>query len=380
MSNAWWSVKRETLLALMEARASAYVYDLETVAARCAELKALSAVDRVWYAIKANAHPELLRAVVDAGLGLECVSVEELRHARAALPNGGAGNLLFTPNFAARAEYQEALDIGAQITLDGLYPLEAWPEMWRGVEVIARFNPDRPRGHHRHVHTAGPRAKFGVPISDADQFAALADKAGAHVTGLHAHAGSGVDDPSHWREIGMVLGGLRDKFPDADMFNLGGGLGVPATAEAPRLDFEAFNASLEALKLDTPGIKLWLEPGRYVAAEAGVLLSRVTQVKTAHGARFIGIATGMNSLIRPALYNAVHEIVNLSRIDAEAEGLASVVGPICESADALGVDRLLPRAEEGDVMLIANAGAYGHTMSSHYNMRAPAEEIILEPS
>jgi len=108
-----------------------------------------------------------------------------------------------------------------------------------------------------------------------------------------------------------------------------------------------------------------------------VLLARVTQLKAKGGVRFVGIATGMNSLIRPALYGAYHEIANLTRLDEPSTELVSVVGPICESADVLGHDRLLPPTNEGDVLLIANAGAYGHTMSSGYNLRAPAEELLL---
>jgi diaminopimelate decarboxylase/aspartate kinase len=122
---------------------------------------------------------------------------------------------------------------------------------------------------------------------------------------------------------------------------------------------------------------VWLEPGRYLVSAAGVLLARVTQLKSKGEVRFVGIATGMNSLIRPALYGAYHEIANLTRVDEPATELVSVVGPICESADVLGHDRLLPLTHEGDVLLIANAGAYGHAMSSQYNLRAPAPERFL---
>ena len=120
-----------------------------------------------------------------------------------------------------------------------------------------------------------------------------------------------------------------------------------------------------------------MEPGRYPVAESGVLLSAVTQIKHAFGTRFIGLGTGMNSLIRPALYGARHEIVNLSRYDEEGTGMASIVGPICESADLLGADRLMPETKEGDVIAIAEAGAYGAVMSSRYNLREPADEVVI---
>jgi diaminopimelate decarboxylase/aspartate kinase len=121
-----------------------------------------------------------------------------------------------------------------------------------------------------------------------------------------------------------------------------------------------------------------MEPGRYLVADAGVLLARTTQQKGKGAFRYLGIDTGMNSLIRPALYDAWHEIVNLTQLDQPATALYQVVGPICESGDVLGTDRRLPEANEGDVMLIAQVGAYGKVMSSPYNLRDEAEEVVIE--
>jgi len=125
-------------------------------------------------------------------------------------------------------------------------------------------------------------------------------------------------------------------------------------------------------------VRIWLEPGRYLVAAAGVLLARVTQLKGKGDIRYVGVATGMNSLIRPALYGAWHEIVNLSRLGEAGEHAYNVVGPICETGDVLGLDRLLPESHEDDVLLIANAGAYGAAMASRYNLREPAVEKILD--
>jgi len=138
-----------------------------------------------------------------------------------------------------------------------------------------------------------------------------------------------------------------------------------------------FGATLAQLKAAHPKLALWIEPGRYLVAEAGVLLAQVTQLKGKGEVHYVGVATGMNSLIRPALYGAHHEILNLSRIDDPATEVANVVGPICESGDQLGVDRLLPPTEEGDILLIATAGAYGRAMSSRYNLRDPAPEFVI---
>src|SRR5690606_32248101 len=137
------------------------------------------------------------------------------------------------------------------------------------------------------------------------------------------------------------------------------------------------DAALGELKRSCGGRQIWLEPGRLLVAQARVLLARVTQTKGKGDVQYVGVATGMNSLIRPALYGAYHDIVNLTRHGAAATEVMTVVGPICETGDRLGSDRLLPPARENDVLLIANAGAYGYVMSSRYNLREPAIEILI---
>ena len=375
----WWLTRRDELLALAPADQAAFVYDLDVVDQAICKLKSLSAVERICYAVKANWHPAILQRVHDAGLTFECVSAGELTHVRGLFPDLDSARLLFTPNFAPRAEYEQALAMGVQLTLDNLYPLTHWPELFDGAEVFARIDPGAGRGHHRHVQTAGEHSKFGIPLSQVEQLAALAGACGARVTGLHVHAGSGILDSGHWGEMAAVLARAAEHLPEVRVFNLGGGLGVPESgAEAP-LDLAALGASLQTVRDAFADYALWLEPGRYVAASAGVLLARVTQTKGKGEVGYLGINTGMNSLIRPALYGSFHEIVNLSRVGEAATQLTDVVGPICETGDYLGVERLMPPAEENDVIVIANAGAYGRVMSSHYNLREPAIEIVMPP-
>ena len=142
-------------------------------------------------------------------------------------------------------------------------------------------------------------------------------------------------------------------------------------------DVAQFERLLNDFRTRHPKFKLWIEPGRYLVAQAGVLISKVTQLKGKGDFQYVGIGTGMNSLIRPALYGSYHEIVNLSRIDSRPTQTVTVVGPICETGDKLGTDRLFPETAEGDLILIANAGAYGQVMSSNYNMRKVAPEIVI---
>ena len=159
--------------------------------------------------------------------------------------------------------------------------------------------------------------------------------------------------------------------------NLGGGFGIKERAQQTELTMSQIDQSLQEVKAEFPQYALWIEPGRYISANTGVLVSKVTQVKQKQNYYYVGLNTGMNSLMRPALYGSFHNIVNLSRLDAEKQHLATVVGPICESTDKLGVEIPFPETQEGDLILIENAGAYGRVMATQYNMRQPAEEVCI---
>jgi len=373
----WWRKKRDALLRLGAEHEAAYVYDEQTIDRRVAELNGMKAVDRVLYSAKANPHPTILKRVSAGGMGLECVSQGELEHVLASVPGIARERILFTPNFAPRHEYEFALEQQVRVTLDNVHPLREWAPIFKGCELFVRIDTGRGRGHHDHVRTAGVHTKFGVPLFEVEEVARLAHAARAKVVGLHAHTGSGIFNARNWTETAELLTGLRQHFPDVCIVDVGGGLGIPERPGQLALDLQALDAALAQVKQANPGVELWLEPGRYIVAEAGVLLARVTQLKGKGEVRYVGVATGMNSLIRPALYGAHHEIVNLTRLDEPATEVVDIVGPICESADQLGNDRLLPPTREGDVLLIANTGAYGHAMSSSYNLRAPAEEFLI---
>jgi len=374
---AWWrESQRQQLLELAAETTPRYVYHLPTVRHQARELKALAAVDRLHYAVKANTHPAILHALAGEGFAFECVSPGELKAVSAIVPESTP--LLFTPNFAARADYVFALGTRATITLDALYPVEHWGELFRGREIVLRVDLGRGLGHHEKVRTGGSGSKFGLPLDQLAAFLQLAESHDVTVRGLHAHLGSGVLDAAHWGEVYAQLASLAERIGSVAFLNIGGGLGVPAHPGEARLDIEALDRVLSEVKAAYPQYQLWMEPGRYLVADAGVLLARVTQQKGKAQLRYLGIDTGMNSLIRPALYDAWHEIVNLTRLDEPATALFQIVGPICESGDVLGTDRRLPEAQEGDVMLIAQAGAYGKVMSSHYNLRDEADEVIID--
>jgi len=370
----WWMRRRDELLALA-ATSPAYVYDEPTVRARARSLTSLSAVDSVLYAMKANSAPRMLEVVGDEGLGFETVSPGELARVRAVCP---ASPVLFTPNFAHRREYADARALdGVQVTLDNLHPLEAWPDVFAGQELFVRLDPGKGRGHHAKVRTAGARSKFGVDTAQLRQLVRAADAIDARIVGLHAHAGSGVLDPTSWQETALFLAQIAADLPHVHTLDLGGGLGVPARPGGERLDLDQLDACLARVREAHPRYALQLEPGRFVVAEAGVLLCRVTQLKQKGTLRYVGVDAGMHTLLRPALYGARHHVVNLSRLGEPPGPPVTVVGPVCESGDVLARDRRLPPPREGDVLLIATAGAYGASMSSDYNLRGrPAEHWL----
>jgi diaminopimelate decarboxylase/aspartate kinase len=374
----WWEIERDRLLTTAVTHSPCYVYHAPTQAARAQQLRRLEAIDKLFYAIKANPHPSILQTLEKEGIGFECVSIQELDRVLELFPEIDKKRILFTPNFAPKAEYEYALKIGCYVTIDSLYPLENWANLFKNKEVIVRIDPGTGAGHHKHVSTAGNESKFGITQADIAQIVALTKKNNIHVIGLHAHSGSGILTPELWQQTASMLASLTKQFPEVISINLGGGLGIVEKPGQQPLDFSNLDALLMAVKSRYPQLEIWLEPGRYFVAESGVILAKVTQCKEKGKVKFVGIETGMNSLIRPSLYGAYHEIVNLSRLHEEKAGFSHVVGPICESGDTLGYDRLLPVTEEGDVFLIANTGAYGRCMSSYYNLRPPAQEIMLE--
>ncbi|NUS39589.1 MAG: bifunctional aspartate kinase/diaminopimelate decarboxylase [Lysobacter sp.] len=374
----WWAGARDALLAQAQAGTPRYVYDLATVRARARDLSAIDAIDRRFYAIKANPHPAILRALVEEGFGLECVSLGELEHVFATLPQLSPERVLFTPSFAPRREYEAAFARGVTVTLDNVEALQRWPELFSGRALWLRIDLGRGEGHHEKVRTGGAASKFGLPLSRLDAFVAEARRLGVRIAGLHCHLGSGIEDPAHWRTVYTEVAGIADGLDGVETIDIGGGLPTAYRDDDPAFDVAAWGAGLAELRAAYPRFALAVEPGRFLVAEAGVLLLGVTQVVEKDGVRRVGCDAGMNALMRPTLYEAHHRIANIDRLGDGDTALFDVVGPICESGDVLGHARPLPLAtREGDVLLVADAGAYGMAMANTYNLRAlPAEDAM----
>lgn len=374
----WWITKKSALLDVAKHHGPCYVYDEASLDIAAKSLLSCDNLDQVFYAMKANANENILKRFYSHGLNFECVSLEEVNTVFALFPEIDPKRILFTPNFAPRKEYEDALKLGIHLTIDNLYPFLHWPELLANHALFLRVDPGHGSGHHKYVRTGGTDSKFGIPINQLEQLQSITQKNNITIVGLHAHSGSGILQANNWLDLSILLSSLTELFPAVKHIDLGGGLGIAEKPGQQALDLEKVNQSLSQAKQAYPDTQLWMEPGRYLVGNSGVILAHVTQTKQKGDTTFIGIETGMNSLIRPALYGAYHEIINLTRASESKTMMANIVGPICESGDTLGYSRLMPETCEGDVLLIANTGAYGHCMSSHYNKRPPAQEYYLK--
>ncbi len=376
----WWRAdhEREALLSLAAKGTPRYAYHLPTVRERACQLKAIAAVERHYYAIKANPHPAILGALEQEGFGLECVSQGELERVFDVLPDLDPARVLFTPSFAPIAEYEVAFALGATVTVDNAELLRRWPEVFRGRELWLRIDLGHGDGHHRKVSTGGKESKFGLSAQRVEEFVDVARALDVRITGVHAHLGSGIETSEHWKQVVDELAGFARRIGSVEVLDIGGGLPIPYSDDDEPFDLDAWAEGLAQIKAVHPAFKLAIEPGRFLVAESGVLLAHASQVVEKDGVLRVGLDAGMNALIRPALYDAWHDIINLSRLEAACDGEFEVVGPICESSDVFGQRVKLPATTSpGDVMVLADAGAYGMAMANTYNLRAlPAEDVI----
>jgi bifunctional diaminopimelate decarboxylase / aspartate kinase len=375
---AWWRVQKERLLDSAAQGTPVYVYDAEKLDEAAHQLTELKSVDRVFFAMKANPHKEILQRFYEAGLGFECVSPGELELIFQLFPAIDPKRILFTPNFAPQAEYKHAFEKQVWVNVDNIHPLQAWPDVFRSQEFLLRLDPGQGRGHHAHVKTAGAESKFGVSPEEMEGLHSLLARLDARVIGLHSHCGSGIRDWDNWAETALFLVSMAEEFSSIQYLDVGGGLGIVEKPGQKPLDLKKLDASLAEVKKAHSGFEIWLEPGRFLVASAGVLLASCTQTKKKGDVHYVGLNAGMHNLIRPALYGSYHEIVNLSRLDEEQKTVAHIVGPICETGDTLGHSRQFPETKEDDIVLIATAGAYGQSMSSNYNLREAARDLILD--
>jgi diaminopimelate decarboxylase len=339
---------------------------------------------RIAFAVKANSNLSVLATLARLGCGADTVSEGEIRRALAAgIP---ADRIIFSGVGKSDAELAFAIEAGVrQINVESGAELDRLIAVAAGrgaaPEIALRVNPDIGAGGHARITTGGATDKFGVPIEEAfDLYARAAASPHVAPVGLACHIGSQILDLAPMEAAFRILREtaleLRARGLEVSRLDLGGGLGVPYHGQAETPSIAAYTAMC-ARVLDGLGVEAAFEPGRLLAANAGVLVSRVIQVnRRADGRRFLVLDAGMNDLMRPALYDAFHDLVPV-RPRAGEPTLYDPVGPICESTDVFARDRLLPPLEAGDLVAFMSAGAYGAVLSSEYNSRPLVPEVLV---
>ena len=331
--------------------------------------------------MKANSHPSILRIIRSEGFGIDAVSPGELYLARRV--GFTPDEILYTANNITDAEMHQVQQEGVLLNLGELSRLERFGMAYPGCAVCVRLNPQIGSGHHEHVVTAGKATKFGIPVHDIDKVLHIALKYNLKITGIHQHIGSGISTMDVLGKAINVLLQHAARFPDLEFINVGGGFNIPYRPEERPIDFENFQSMIVSQLRDAGdnkgnALSFWFEPGRFLVAESGVLLVRSNTIKEANGRIFAGTDSGMSQLVRPAFYQAYHEIYNLSNPTASRHAY-EVVGNICESGDIFAKDRPVQRIREGDILAIMDAGAYGMSMASVYNLRPLPAEILVRP-
>lgn len=367
-----------------------HVLDLADVRARLEELRGAGrgrGFDRVRYAQKANPNLSLLRHLRAAGACVDAVSAGELERARR------AGFAPRDVNYCADQFDHAALEglagFPASLTIGSADMLEPIAERGLAGSVCVRVNPGLGRGHHAKVTTGGSRSKHGVWHADLARTVARARELGLRVGGLHVHVGSGaaVQPEEELQDLLQRLAAVVG--PQLESISAGGGLPVPYRPQDPPLDLDLLADTWDALRARVEAelgreVVLEVEPGRYLVARAGVLLSEVRGRKRSPDADYILVDAGFNDLVRPALYGAHHRISVLGR-ERDPTAPRLVAGPLCENGDVFTVDgagepspRPLPDARPGDLVCLHDTGAYGAAMSSTYNSRPLAAEVFVD--
>jgi len=371
-----------------------YVYSRRALLDRHGELaRAFAEFDPlVCFSVKVNSNLSVLRALAGAGCGFDIVSGGELF--RVLRAGGDAGKVCFAGVGKTDAEIDQALRAGIRLfTVESVPELEVISARAGALGVAARaalrVNPNVNANTHAHVTTGTAEVKFGLaPEVAGEVLAAPGRYPGAVLDGLHVHIGSQITEPEPYVAALSRLAPLYERYRSAKVplehIDIGGGFGIDyRSGQAKPI---VYFASAMAPHLRRIGARLVMEPGRYIAGNSGVLLARVTYVKRTAARRFVIVDAAMNDLIRPALYGAFHAIWPATAdgpppaFGGAAEGLstADVVGGVCESGDFFGKGIPLPEVARGDLVAIFSAGAYGFTMSSNYNSRPRAAEVLVD--
>ncbi len=335
---------------------------------------------RINYACKANTNLAILRILEQEGSCIDAVSLGEIECCLRA--GFTPDRILFTGVNVSTPELRSIAGKRVPINVDSLSELERLAKIDTSLPISFRVNPEVGAGHHEKVVTGSRSTKFGIPKQQIFEAYGRALDLGFKPIGLHAHIGAGVQDIAPFVSVTDVLvdmvKDIRSKFGlDLEFLDIGGGIGIPYHCEDHPMDLELMAEEVTKRIKTTTAKKVALEPGRYIIADTTVLLTSVVDIKETPDKTFGGVDAGFNTLIRPAFYGSFHHVAVANKFGMPGEATYDIVGPICESGDFLAKDRSLPKLQEGDIICVYDAGAYGFTMSSQYNMRPKAREILV---
>ena len=360
-----------------------YVYSYATLIDHFIKLRdALRPVNPlICYSVKANSNLAILRSLVRQGAGLDIVSGGELYRAlKAGCP---ADKIVYASVGKTDKEITTAISKGILFfNAESLPELENIDRIARKLNKITRvairINPDVEAKTHKFITTGKITNKFGIDLDSAYRILLLRAKfENLDICGLHIHIGSQITESAPFvaaiKKVTDFIKRLESKGITLEYLNIGGGMGIIYDNETPQTAL--IYASKIIPLLEKTGLKIIMEPGRFIVGNAGILVSKVLYIKNTPKKKFIIVDGGMNDLIRPALYGAYHNVVPLRKISQTEK--ADVVGPICESGDFLAKERLIAKVKEGDYLAVMSAGAYGFSMSSNYNSRLRAEEVMV---
>ncbi len=360
-----------------------YVYDADKMRQKLEVMQeAFSGLShRIKYAAKSLTNLSILKLFKKYGTGLDVVSIQE---ARLGLMAGfSAQDILYTPNCVSFEEIQEAVSLGLVINIDNISILERFGHTYGDtVPCCIRLNPHLVGGGNSKIQVGHIDSKFGISILQLRHVHRVIENYGIQVNGLHVHTGSDILDAEIFLRGTEIIFEAAREFKNLEFIDFGSGFKVAYTeqdivTDMPELGHKLSKAFRKFCDEYGKELEIWFEPGKFLVSEAGLFLVKVNVIKQTPANVFIGVDSGLNHLIRPMMYDAHHEVVNISN-PFGAPRVYNVVGYICET-DTFAQDRRLPEAREGDVLALKNAGAYCFSMASNYNSRfRPAEVLIYQ--
>ena len=366
-----------------------YVYNEKILREKIRDMKNLVSYENfiVNYSAKANSNLAILQIANEEGVHIDAMSPGEIFVEMKA--GFSPAKIFYISNNVSNEEMQYAIDNDIIISVDSISQLKQYGKLNPNGKVCARFNGGIGAGHHEKVITAGKNTKFGIQLSEIDELKNILDEYNLTLIGINQHIGSLFMDGEKYIQGVLAILEVAKNFDNLEFIDLGGGFGIPYNKledNYSSLDLASLGSKLSKILnnfAEEYGKKLTfkIEPGRYIAAECGVILGTVHSIKNNGNTKYVGTDIGFNVLARPVMYDSHHDIEVYRKSEIKSENIepVTVVGNICETGDIIAKDRLLPNIIEGDILAVLDAGAYGHVMSSNYNNRLrPAEVLIRE--